>query len=440
MPELVDHRGRPIKSEDLKKPDTSGAFTGLVTSRQRNSAIVAFQLSAERLGTILRNATTGNTTDFLSLAKEIEKRDLHYRAVLSQRKDGVAKIIPRIQAYSEDPQDVEIKEALEEEIHRAQFGSMIKTLLDALSKGYAVSEMTWDFSGPLASPTFTERDQRDFRYDPTTLQELRKNDGSVTGAELIPGKYLVHEPRLVSGVPIEGALAYPVSIYYLVKSFAVKDWAAFAEVFGHPVRVGVYPEGSTQEQQDDLLAAVTNIGTDAAAIIHEHMAIRFEGAMQGAGGKDIYEGLANYCNLEISKGVVGQTLTTQQGTVGSLALGKTHENRLEDKVSMDAAAIAGTLQDQFVKLWFGLNYPALPPERCPTIVLEEEEREDLEALGSFLWQAVDRGAKVPAAWVRDKIGAPEPDGDEPVLQPKASGSPFQQVSADEEDTEPIEVP
>jgi phage gp29-like protein len=424
MPEskLVDHLGRPIKSDDLKKPDRQGSYVGVVSSRQRNSAIVAFQLSAERLGQILRNASSGNAGDFLALAKEIEKRDLHYRAVLSQRKDGVAKIAPRVNAASDDAQDVAIKEALEHEVARSQFGAMVKTLLDALAKGYAVSEMTWDFSGPLAWPRFTERDQRDFRYDPQTLQELRKNDATPDGTELIPGKYIVHEPRLVSGIPIESALAYPVSIYYLIKAFAIKDWSAFAEVFGFPVRVGVYPEGSTEDQQDELLAAVTAIGTDAAAIVHENMKIMFEGAVKGAGGRELYEGLADFCDLQISKGVVGQTLTTQQGTVGSLALGKTHESRLEDKNAMDAGAIVATVTDQFVKVWFGLNFPSLPEERCPTLVMEEEEREDLAALGKYIFEAVDRGVRIPASWIRDKIGAPEPEDDDEVLTPKASGS------------------
>jgi phage gp29-like protein len=299
---------------------------------------------------------------------------------------------------------------------------MVKTLLDALAKGYAVSEMTWDFSGPLAWPRFTERDQRDFRYDPQTLQELRKNDATPDGTELIPGKYIVHEPRLVSGIPIESALAYPVSIYYLIKAFAIKDWSAFAEVFGFPVRVGVYPEGSTEDQQDELLAAVTAIGTDAAAIVHENMKIMFEGAVKGAGGRELYEGLADFCDLQISKGVVGQTLTTQQGTVGSLALGKTHESRLEDKVAMDAKAIVATVVDQFVKIWFGLNFPSLPEERCPKLVMEEEEREDLAALGKYIFEAVDRGVRIPASWIRDKIGAPEPEDDDEVLAPKATGS------------------
>lgn len=429
---LVDHLGRPISTDDLKKSDEQGAYTGAVSSRQRNSAIIAFQLSTERLGVILRGASSGNADEFLGLAKEIEKRDLHYRAVLSQRKDGVAKIVPRVQAASEDPQDVAIKDALENEIHRSQFGAMIKTQLDALAKGYAVTEMTWDFSGPLAFPRFTERDQRDFKYDTQTLQELRKKTASPEGEELTPGKYIVHEPRLVSGIPIESALAYPVSIYYLIKSYAVKDWSAFSEVFGFPVRVGTYPEGSTAEQQSDLLAAVTSIGNDAAAIIHENMEIHFQGAVQGAGGKDLYEGLASWCNSEISKGVVGQTLTTQQGSVGSLSLGEVMERVKQDKAEMDAASLADTIQDQFIKIWFGLNFPALPEERCPTLVMEEEEREDLEALGNYMWEGVDRGLRIPSSWVRDKIGAPEPEEGEEVLVPKTSAA-AEPVSGDADD-------
>jgi phage gp29-like protein len=96
----------------------------------------------------------------------------------------------------------------------------------------------------------------------------------------------------------------------------------------------------------------------------------------------------------------------------------------QDKAEMDARAIANTIQDQFVKVWYGLNFPARPDELCPELIMEEEEREDLEALGKYVWEAVDRGMKIPAAWLRDKIGAPEPEEGEEVLQPKAKSAPF----------------
>ncbi len=51
---------------------------------------------------------------------------------------------------------------------------------------------------------------------------------------------MVHTPRSKSGSVWRNGLARLVAVMYMLKSFTVRDWWAFAEVFGIPVRVGKY--------------------------------------------------------------------------------------------------------------------------------------------------------------------------------------------------------
>jgi phage gp29-like protein len=44
----------------------------------------------------------------------------------------------------------------------------------------------------------------------------------------------MHYPRLKSGLPLRNGLARLVAVMYMLKSFTVRDWWAFAEKFGIP--------------------------------------------------------------------------------------------------------------------------------------------------------------------------------------------------------------
>ncbi|MED8409153.1 DUF935 family protein, partial [Escherichia coli] len=69
---------------------------------------------------------------------------------------------------------------------------------------------------------------------------LLTDDEPVDGVPLTPGKFIVHQPRLKSGLPLRNGLARLVAVMYMLKSFTVRDWWAFAEKFGIPVTVGKY--------------------------------------------------------------------------------------------------------------------------------------------------------------------------------------------------------
>ena len=45
---------------------------------------------------------------------------------------------------------------------------------------------------------------------------------------------------------------------YLFKNYAVKDWVAFAEVFGMPLRIGKYEPGATKADREALIQAETS--------------------------------------------------------------------------------------------------------------------------------------------------------------------------------------
>ena len=181
-------------------------------------------LTPERLAGILSDVRRGECpADFLELAQDIELKDLHYRSVLSTRKDAITGLEIKVVPAGEDARDAEIAEAVERDIVKnpnAKLYSLIRDMLDALAKGFSVSEIIWDTgTTPWKPAAYKFRDPRWFQYDEETGKTLMLR--APLGCDLEPLKpfrFVVHEPHLVSGNQITAGLALPALYYWMLKS------------------------------------------------------------------------------------------------------------------------------------------------------------------------------------------------------------------------------
>ena len=272
------------------------------------------------------------------------------------------------------------------------FAGLLEDSLDALGKGFSAVEIIWDRSGPQWKPARYEwRDPRFFvfdRTDGTTLRLLDEAD-SYQGIDIEPYKWVIHKPRLKSGIPIRGGLARLVAIAYMVKSYTVTDWTAFAEVFGMPLRLGRYGPNATEEDILKLIAAVANLGTDAAAVLPDTMRIEFIEVGNRQGGADLYEKLAVYLDKQVSKAVLGQTMTADDGSSRSQA--QVHDEVRGDILRSDARQLEDTLNRDLVKPFIDLNHG--PQERYPKLLLPVNEPEDIKVLAEALGYLVPLGTE-----------------------------------------------
>lgn len=422
---IVGPDGQPIQYEVLEREISAGGLTGI---RQPWHTGVADNLGPDRLANILRAAGEGDNHDYLTLAEEMEERDGHYASVLSTRKLALAGLDIRVDSFSDDKRDVEIADAVRELVDAPGFGEMVFELTDALGKGYSVSEIIWDRTGKVWVPErYAHRDPRFFRWDRETGHQLRLLDEAdpVNGIALPPHKFVVHRPKLRSGLPVRGGLARLAAVAYMCKAWAWKDWMAFADVFGMPMRVGTYGTGAKEADIARLMRAVANLGSDAAAVIHESTKITFEAAPNTAGAADFFERLANFWDKQVSKAVLGQTMTTDDGA--SLSQAKVHNDVREDLLKADAKGLQNTLNLQLVQAFVDLNFGA---GRYPRLVVQVPEPEDLKLLVESLEKLVPLGLEVEQSIIRDKLNLPDPPTGEavkllraPAQQPATAATP-----------------
>ena len=401
---IVDQYGRPIQYDKLTEELAAARTTGI---RQVWHQSVASGLTPGRLANILQAAADGSAHDYLTLAEEMEERDLHYASVLGTRKLAIAGLAIRIEAASDDAEDVRRADQLKELVDSPEFGELQADLTDGVGKGYAVSEIMWDRSGKTWNPSrFEPRDQRFFQFDRDTGRELRLLDEAdpVNGIALAPYKFIVHLPRIRSGLPIRGGLARLAAVGYMCKAWTWKDWMGFADIFGMPMRVGRYGPGASKDDISTLMSAVANLGSDAAAVIPDSMRIDFTQAANVTGAGDFFKGLAEWWDKQVSKAVVGQTMSTDDGS--SQAQATIHNEVRLDLLQADAKAESNTLNRYFVRPWCDLNFA--PGRPYPRLIIDVPKPENTKILIEALKELVPLGLKVEQSVIRDKLNIPAP--------------------------------
>ncbi len=394
---------------DLKKPIATPTQTGL---RQVWQWRPLASMTPAMVADVLRRAAMGDAHDFLLAADDIREKDLHYRAVLQTRTLAVAGLPISILPRDDTPAAKRAADLVRDALSDQDISTLVAHLMDAVAKGYAVAEIVWDTSGSLWYPReIAPREAHWFTFDRDTGRLLRLVDGSAEGAEIPPYRMIVHAPPVASGIPLLGGVARSALWAWVFKSYALRDWARFCELFGQPIRVGKYHQGASPDDVAVLKQAAFSLGSDAAAVIPQEMALELVEAGSKSASADLYHRLIDYLDRQISKAVLGQTMTTDEGS--SLAQAKVHEQVRRDIMEADARALERTITRDLIAPLVRLNLGEDAP--LPILDLIVEDPEDMGALAEQVAKLAGAGVAIPQAWVRQRFGIPEPQDGEAVL-------------------------
>lgn len=417
---------------DMNTPPTASASE--LTSELARPSLVGVRsawtwrplaaMTPAQVADVLRRAAQGDAHDFLLAAADIEEKDLHYRAVLQTRKLAVCGLALVVSPGDDSAPASAAAELVREQFAKIDVPSLALALLDALSRGYAVAELVWQTGGRRWwIDKLLPREPTWFVWDRASGRELRLHDGSAEGALLPKYKFVVHAPLAQTSAPALTGLARSALWAWVFKSYALRDWAAFCELYGQPIRLGKYDASASPEDVATLKRAVMDVGSDAAAVLPQSMVLEIVESAGKTASAELYASLIRYLDEQVSKAVLGQTLTTDAGRSGSLAQARVHDGVRDDLLRFDARALAATLRHQVAEPLVRLNLG--PDAPVPLVELHIEEGEDLDALGQQLIALAQVGLDVPLRWVREKWGIPKAEASEAVLvrtQPAAGVS------------------
>nr|DAO32915.1 MAG TPA: portal [Caudoviricetes sp.] len=404
-PAIDDGTSRPIR-----------AAVAIGDPQDKYSEYPSSGLSPRRLAEIFREADEGNVLRQMELFEEMEEKDTHLFSQLQTRKLAVTGLDWEVQPFSEEERDVAVAEFIDDQLHGLEsLNDVLLDILDAVGKGISLSEITWgvDSQGRNVVEDITWVHPKKIFWDSIDDEIKITTREYPQGIPLPENKFIVHKYKAKSGHPSRAGVLRIVSWMYLFKNYDLKDWVSFCEVFGMPLRLGKYDASASDADKAALMEAIIQLGTDAAGIVPSTTTIEFiESNKQSSA--EIYEKLARYCDEQMSKAVLGQTLTSDSGS-GSYAQSKTHNEVRKDLTAADANALENTLRRDLIRPLVEFNFgPGTP---IPTLQFQTEDADDLKETSEiYRTLACDMGLEIPKSHLYKKFGIPKPERGEPVTQ------------------------
>lgn len=374
-------------------------------------------LTPEKLAAILKEGDEGDVLRQSELFEEMEEKDPHLYSQLQTRKQAVAGLDYEILPFDpNDERDKEIADFVTQALSSLEgFEEDLIDLLDAIGKGFAVSEILWEIhDGKVMVKELRSRHQKRFFWDSQDDSFKVRTKDHPEGILLPEHKFVVHRYKAKSGHPSRAGVLRVVAWMYMFKNYTVKDWISFCELYGIPLRLGKYAQGASQDDKKALRRALRQIGADASGIIPDGTSIEFI-TTEKTSSTDLFERLARYADEQISKAVLGQTLTSDSGG-GSYAQSKTHNEVRHDLTEADCKALAATLKRDLIRPLVYYNFGEA--DRIPSMRFDCEEGGDLKELAEVLAILVGQvGLDVPTAYLYKKFAIPKPEAGEPVAKP-----------------------
>lgn len=416
----VVERLRPAIPPIRRPPKAGEVLFGeqtLATQMQR----IGGQLTPRQLSNILRAADTGRIALLMDLANEARQKDTHLHSVIQTRELAVAglpwQVVPPPNANRRERKAAEqVAEALS---LSADVNAMITHMAGACYQGLAVCETIWHKAdGVLYPASFLRLQARRFEYDLATGRLLWADPGQepVDIRKDYPAKFVVHQPRITGDIPCREGLVRVLMWAALFRNWTLGDWLRLGELSWKPWRIGYYEKGASDEDIAALDKTLYSLATEGVARLPDGTRIDITTAKAGTSGsgRGTHNELFSVIGAEMSKAVLGQTLSTEQGDRGSQALGTVQERVRYDILEADAKSVSAAITRDVVQAMTWLNHGrTVRPGR---FVLITDDTADLKSFGDGLKAVREAGVKrIPAAWARDRAGIPEAKEGEETL-------------------------
>jgi phage gp29-like protein len=423
---LLDQFGREYKAE--KRPETR--VMASVSIIDRYSDYPSDGLKPATLAAIFKAADQGDVYQQAMLFEEMEEKDTHLSAELLKRKNAVNSLDFDILPYDEGaqqnlyrrkskPKSDQVVDFCKEVIFGLEsFEDALFDLLDAIGKGFAICEIVWGTDGRrniVEGLNWVHQKRLTFVDDMVPKLITQEN---LMGEVIPPFKAVYHRHKARSGYDTRAGMTRVCAWMYLFKNYAIKDWVAFMDVFGMPLRLGKYEPGASTADKDALIAAVRSLGSDAAGIISKSTEIEFVEA-QTRSGENPFSALGDFCNREMSKAIIGATLTTDVGTSGSRALGSVHNDVRLDIVKSDCWSLANALRNQLLRPLVGYNFGWETP--VPWFRFFLQEPEDQKTVSEVYLNLAKAGQPISVEHISDRFGIPLPEAGETLLSTPSTG-------------------
>lgn len=287
-------------------------------------------------------------------------------------------------------------------LKRVAFDQVCRDLMDALLRGFAVSEIVWTVRDGLVVPDrIVKRAQRRFRFvqqeDASPELRLLTRANMLTGEPLPDQKFIVHRVNPEDDNPYGTGLGLQLYWPVFFKRKGVIAWNKLNDRFGSPTPWGKYPRNASPKEKATLFDALKAFSNDGVVMTPEGTMIELlESKLSGS--VSTQESLCKYMDDWIAEVILGQEPRASGG--GALAAASKERTAVRlDLVQADSDLLSDTLNSTLIR-WI-CEYNGLPPCLVYRVIAEEE---DLKATAETDKIVSEMGFELSLDAVRSKYG------------------------------------
>lgn len=329
-------------------------------------------------------------------------RDDQVKATFEQRRLAITSKDTIVKPASDSAEDKAIAAELEENLSAINWDSIVDKMLYGVFYGYSVSEVIWGVkNGRIVIDDIKVRDRSRFKFGKKGGLFLHKQG---LDYERMPEQkfWTISTGAETSDEPYGLGLAHYLYWPTYFKRNDIKFWLIFLEKFGMPTVKGSLPAGKYKDlnERKKAIEALRAISTDAVVLTPDDLPVEFLEAARSGSGSDSYRTMHKTMDLAISKVVLGQTMTTDDGSSRSQA--EVHKDVRDELVKADADLICESFNNTVVKWWTEFNYgPNVTP---PTVWRDIEPPEDENQRADRDNKIYNMGFKPTAEYIQEHYG------------------------------------
>jgi phage gp29-like protein len=323
------------------------------------------------------------------------RSDPHLTSSIQQRKSGVNCLDTMITG-----QDSFIIKEIEEFIEEIDRTELINKLLECILYGFQPLEIIWEYKDNKIRPIdLLQIKQENFYF--TSKNEFYYYGANSTKGLKPPDYKIIMARNEYSEINPYGK-ALLSSCFWMVhyKYANIKSWVKFADRFAMPLLVGTYERTTTPEESKKVSDLLAEKMEENVIISGNDLKLALE-SIRGTGGSEIYNKIVNFCNTEISKAILSQTLTTEIN-IGSYAAANIHYKVKRELIESDIKIVEKYV-NQLINFYTELNYGLKHKYKFKIIYNNADNKEQIERDERL----IKMGYELPTEYIEKQYGFTE---------------------------------
>lgn len=293
--------------------------------------------------------------------------DTHLASIIQSRKAGVLSLEWELTQADGSASEKALLQSIFDELN---IPKIISEMLEAPLYGYKFLEIVWRMeNGYLIPKDLIGKPSEWFTFGKNNVGYFNRTDGSKVPVN--PNKFILIQHNSTYDNPYGEALLskcfYPITF----KRNVVKFWSIYLEKFGMPFLVGKVTDISNTDT-DEFLKLLNDLRHDGVTVLDDGLDLTTIDLTK-ASSPDMFKEFIHFFNSELSKAIISQTLTTEQGATGSYAMSQTHLQVRSDIVNSDKRLVERAF-NELIKNIYQLNFGHV--NNIPKFNLYEEQDVD----------------------------------------------------------------